>query len=191
VIFVGIDNGMDGAIVAIRPNGDPVLVEPTPTFTPGGTTKKRVDAEGNLKGGNPSTKRVPDIQGQVRFLREIVVAAGGNPADVFAILEKAQAYPKEGAVTSFNYGRGYGAWEAALSALDIPFEIMDPKQWGAVLKGIEGEDTKERARMKAQRALPKVSLILPRCRVPHKGLPDAACMALFGIAYHRARRASG
>lgn len=178
MIFVGIDNGADGGIVAIRGNGDPVVVEPAPMLTPG---------VGKTRGGKVSKKRVPDVTGMIRLLREVVFAAGGA-SQVFAVLEHAQAFPKESPTGAFNYGRGYGAWEAGLVSLGVAYEIVRPQEWGAILKGIQGTDTKVRALLKVQRALPRVPIVLPRCRVAHPGLVDAACMALFGIAYKRALR---
>jgi hypothetical protein len=173
MVFIGIDNGADGAIAALDGNRKVIHQEVAPVIN--------VGAKG-------STKRIPNVQRMAQILRQLVSFVGGDTSQLFAVLEKAQPYPREGAVTSFNYGRGYGAWEAALVALGIPYEIKDPKEWQAVvLKGIEGGDTKAKALLKVQRMVPGLQTVLPRCSVPHLGLPDAACMALYALHVHKAQ----
>jgi crossover junction endodeoxyribonuclease RuvC len=44
-------------------------------------------------------------------------------------LEKAQAMPKQGVVSMFHYGVGYGGYIGALAALEIPFEEITPFKW--------------------------------------------------------------
>ena len=161
MIAIGIDNGADGAIVAINQNRVVVHQEVAPVINVSKTGKKRI----------PNPSRMAEI---VRTLLDT--------DELFAVLERAQPYPKEGAVTSFNYGRGFGAWEGVLAALQVPHAVVDPKVWQkAILTGVEGEDTKARAILKVQRAIPNLQLVLPRCRVPHTGLADAGCMAMFAL----------
>lgn len=165
VIFGGIDNGADGAIVLIDATHRVIFQEIAPTIN--------VGAKG-------SKKRIPNVQRMAMILRTHL------QHEMFVILEKAQPYPKEGAVTSFNYGRGYGAWEMGLAALGIPYEISDPKEWqGVIIKGIEGADTKARALLKVQRMIPTLDTVLSGCRVPHLGLPDAGCMALYALQRYK------
>jgi len=47
----------------------------------------------------------------------------------FCVLEQAQVMPKQGAVSGFNYGVGYGTIKAALRLLLIPFEEVRPAKW--------------------------------------------------------------
>jgi hypothetical protein len=57
----------------------------------------------------------------------------GGTWTTFAVLEHAQAFPKMGVSSAFNYGRGYGAIQMALAAAGIPFDIVVPRKWQAAL----------------------------------------------------------
>lgn len=47
----------------------------------------------------------------------------------FCVIEKAQAMPKQGSVSMFNYGTGYGAYLGILSAYKIPYQKVSPRTW--------------------------------------------------------------
>lgn len=49
--------------------------------------------------------------------------------EVFACIEKAQAMPKQGTVSMFNYGVTYGACLGMLKALCIPYQEIHPMKW--------------------------------------------------------------
>ena len=173
MIFGGIDNGADGALVALDGARKVIHQEVAPTINVAEKGKK---------------KRIPNVQRMAQLLQQLIVYAGSRD-ELFFVLEKAQPYPREGAVVSFNYGRGYGAWEMGLASLGIPYAIIDPKEWqGTVLKGIEGADTKAKALLKVQRMVPSLQTVLPRCSTAHMGLPDAACMALYATHLWKAQQ---
>lgn len=155
MIRIGIDNGLDGAIVALD-SYRPILAEPMPTLK----------GRGNKRSIN------------MHRVHEILRMYAGM-ADVFAVLEQAQAMPKQGGVSMFNYGVGYGAMQMALLALGIPHEIVNPKVWQKDV-GIKKGDTKGQAIAIVQRRIPQLDLTPGAKRVPHNGLADAACMALHG-----------
>lgn len=76
--------------------------------------------------------------------------------------------------SSFHAVRG------CVEAMGIDFDRIKPSEWQRdLLKGIRGKDTKEKALKVANKLFPNESFILPRCRVPHDGIIDAAL-----IAYH-------
>lgn len=47
----------------------------------------------------------------------------------FCILEKAHAMPKQGVVSVFNYGKGYGKIQAVLEMLNISYMEMTSQKW--------------------------------------------------------------
>lgn len=102
---------------------------------------------------------------------------------IFAYVEKAQAMPKNGAVSMFNYGQGFGEILGVLSALAIPFELVPPSAWTkAMLSGVPASATgKQRAALAASRLFPGVDLrASERCKVPHYGLVDSLLIAEYG-----------
>lgn len=72
-----------------------------------------------------------------------------NPADLaeligtfgdieMAFLEKAQAMPKQGVSSMFNYGVGYGTVIGILAARSIPYTLVTPAVWKRAL-GLTGK----------------------------------------------------
>ena len=46
-----------------------------------------------------------------------------------ALIERAQAMPKQGASSGFKYGRAVGAIEAVITLCEIPVTIVEPSVW--------------------------------------------------------------
>ena len=105
-----------------------------------------------------------------------------KPDHVF--LEKAQAMPKNGAVSMFKYGVSYGEIRGLLIAMAIPFTLVPPRTWAKVMhKGADGKDTtaKEKSKEIAHRIFPHLNfLATERSKKPHDGLIDAALIAEYG-----------
>ena len=154
-IYIGIDPGLDGAIVALCPMFTKARVVPT------------------LK-QEKGSKRMYDVPEMVRLLN-------ANAKDiVLAALEKGRAAPGQGVTSMFRFGYGCGLWEGILAALQIPYVIVHPNTWQkAVCVGLSGE-AKSRAMQAAKSRLPKLNLRKSdRATTPHQGIADAACLALY------------
>lgn len=159
MIVIGIDNGLDGGIVAIASDGL-LISSVTPTLGTG--------------------KRSYDVQHMADTLRDVVDANAGG--DCMAFLERAQAMPGQGVSSMFSIGFGFGIWQGLLTALRVPFEIVSPRKWqNEMFVGINRTDTKAASALVAQRLRPDVDWrASPRCRKPHDGLTDAYCIAEYG-----------
>ena len=48
---------------------------------------------------------------------------------VRALIERAQAMPRQGSSSGFKYGRAVGAIEATVALCSIPMEIVEPSAW--------------------------------------------------------------
>ena len=44
-------------------------------------------------------------------------------------IEKVHAMPKQGSVSMFSFGKGYGIWLGVMSALKIPYTEVAPQTW--------------------------------------------------------------
>lgn len=166
-IRIGIDNGANGAIIAIDQSHKVLLALPMPV----------IDV-GVMRKGKRGKKRVLDMVEVVTHLRKLKELDD----NIFAVQEHAQVFPGEGRSTAFTAGRGYGAMEMALVALQIPYEIVRARAWQtAVLKGVEGVDTKARSVLKCRRVFPDIDLTPGRRRKPMDGLADGAMMALHAL----------
>jgi crossover junction endodeoxyribonuclease RuvC len=152
ITHVGVDAGVKGGLAAIETtNGAaPVLVECIDIPVVGTGAKERVD-----------------------------VAAIRNFLDrhkpVCALIERAQAMPRQGASSGFKYGRAVGAIEAAIALCSIPMEIIEPSAWKRFWH-LPGKD-KEAARQKALQLFPDAHAALARKR--DHGRAEAALIALY------------
>ncbi len=98
--WIGIDPGQKGAI-AVLDSEEPASVIDMPLLPDG------------------------DIDPYVLFK----LLASMNPSETYAILEKAQAMPKQGVTGIFTYGQGYGTLLTVLRLASIPFVEVRPLKW--------------------------------------------------------------
>lgn len=163
MLRVGIDNGLDGAIVALDRMERPVVAEIMPVL--------------------PGRKRVLDMPA----LWQIFVGIRRRyRSGIYAVLEQAQVMPRQGAVSGMTTGEGYGAVQMALIASGIPFEVLRPRKWQEYVE-ISGRgktkderraDVKQQVIQLVQRRVPSLDLTPGTKRKPHDGLADACAMAL-------------
>lgn len=161
MIFLGIDNGLKGAIVAIKDNK--IILERT----------------------------MPIIKGDrneydMREIINILLEQKSRGDSLLAILEKAQITPVAGKNSCFSMGFCFGMMQGILTALEIPYKVVHAKTWQKeVLRDINGSDTKQRSILFCKRMFPKEDWReSDRCKKDHDGLCDAACLAYFGIVPH-------
>lgn len=92
-----------------------------------------------------------------------------------AVVEKAQAMPKNGAVSMFNYGRSYGDVRGVIGAMEVPMHFVTPANWKRHF-GLTAD--KEECRLRAIRMFPSVAEQFKLKR--HHGRAEAALIALYG-----------
>ena len=119
MIYLGVDPGASGAIVAI----DGAMIS---------------------HARNDWTER--DISDWLRNLA--VASSDSSTAGVHATLEKVSAMPKQGVTSTFKFGQSYGLLRGLLIAHYIPFDTVSPMKWQAYMQCRTGGDkniTKRRA----------------------------------------------
>ena len=151
--LLGVDPGIRGglAIVSIDDGAAPQLIDAIDIPVTGVGAKERVD---------------------VLAIRTWIIAH----APQHALIERAQAMPKQGASSGFKYGRAVGAIEAAITLCSIPVEIVEPSAWKRFWK-LPGKD-KESGRQKALQLFPAAHAALARKR--DHGRAEASLIALYG-----------
>jgi len=154
VRILGVDPGVHGglAIVAIEDGAAPRLVEAIDVPVIGTGAKERVD---------------------VAAIRNFI----DRHKPIRALIERAQAMPKQGSSSGFKYGRAVGAIEAAIALCSIPVEIIEPSAWKKFWK-LPGKD-KESGRQKALQLFPAAHAALARKK--DHGRAEASLIALFGV----------
>jgi Holliday junction resolvasome RuvABC endonuclease subunit len=150
-ILLGVDPGIHGglAIVAIDNGAAPQLVDAIDIPVAGVGAKERVD---------------------VLALRAWL--ATHQPQH--ALIERAQAMPKQGASSGFKYGRAVGAIEGVIACCEIPLTIVEPSMWKKFHQ-LRGSD-KEAGRQRALQLFPAAHALLARRR--DHGRAEAALIAL-------------
>lgn len=152
---MGIDPGLKGFISLIDENKLPVLSIEMPLT-------KGVKSEIDLK-----------------TLFDILSINSNTIA--LAVLEKVGAMPKQGVVSMFRFGEGYGAIKMALAASKISYQLVTPRQWqGSMLAGENKQDLKSASIKVAKRLFPSVDMKRnDRCKVDDHNKADSLLMALY------------
>lgn len=173
IISVGIDNGLNGAVVAID-EGFKVL----------GWWDCPISESTTKKSGKPRTHREFSPRGMKDILEEIVgVWPRGAKCPVRVWLEVAQAMPKQGLSSTFKTGKGAGLWEGIVVGMGLSYDVVHPRTWTKVaLADVPRGDPKQRSFIKCQRLFPDIPLTKPNGRVlSMDGRSDASLIAYYGM----------
>ena len=148
---LGVDPGIRGGLAIVLMNDDeaPLLVDAIDIPVTGVGAKERVD---------------------VLALRAWIA----NHQPKHALIERAQAMPKQGASSGFKYGRAVGAIEGVIACCEIALTIVEPAQWKR-FHALRGGD-KEVGRQRALQLFPAAHALLARKR--DHGRAEAALIAL-------------
>jgi hypothetical protein len=114
----------------------------------------------------PTVDGAVDVDALVRRVRE--------HAPRLAVIEKAQAMPKQGVVSVFRYGCAYGALCAVTALCEIPTRLVSSRRW----KNHFGLDAdKEKSRALAIQLWPGCGYFALK---KHHGRAEAALIARYG-----------
>lgn len=170
MLTVGIDPGLDGAVVLLV-DGEPVAGFPTPVAkVPSGR----------------SIRTVYDVAGMVALLRDLPQVAwrkgfGEYERPEMVIIEATNARA-QGRQACHSLGRSGGLWEGIVATLGWPYQAARPAEWmGVMLRGVPGKGRdKGRSILAAGRLMPGLDLRRSeRAKKPHDGIADAGLMALY------------
>ena len=151
--ILGVDPGIHGGLAIVIANGDGMaqLVDAIDIPVTGVAAKERVD---------PIAIRV--------------WAETHKPQ--YAIIERAQAMPRQGSSSGFKYGRATGAIEAVIACCRIPTTIIEPSAWKK-FPGLRGGE-KESGRQRALQLFLAAHALLTRKK--DHGRAEATLIALYG-----------
>ena len=158
-LFIGIDNGLNGAIVVINHNLEVMQKFPMP-IVKGDKVNFDITAIINI------LKDIRDIQ----TLGEYLIIG----------LEKSHPRPIQGVRSAFTTGYGIGIFEGVLTSLGYGYEIINPSVW--MKKIFEGSDIKDKKQsiMFCKRKWPNVDWRkTANCKNDFDGYTDACCIAFY------------
>jgi crossover junction endodeoxyribonuclease RuvC len=151
--YLGIDPGLSGALAIVETiNGVPVLIGAIDMPATGTGAKARVDI---IAAAEWIAKHVPSM----------------------AYVERAQAFPGQGASSGFSYGRATGSIEAVVTLCQIPMTLVEASVWKRRLH-LPGKD-KEAARQKALQLWPSQHALLALKR--NHGRAEAALIVVASL----------
>ena len=113
-------------------------------------------------------------------LYEFIFGVVSDPSRAVALVEKAQSMSKQGVVSTFTYGTGYGKLLAVLEVLEIDTELIRPTIWKKHFALIK--KTKKDSVELAEELFPDVVLRTKRGR-----LIDGVAEALMIAEYKRGK----
>jgi crossover junction endodeoxyribonuclease RuvC len=156
VSWIGIDPGLGGAVVALRPEGSMFHVERTPVVP---ATKGRTQH---------------NVAECSRLLRDMMDQAIANDWEPRVAIEDVHSIPGQGVASMFSFGVGFGLWLGITAALKLPTLRIAPKGWQRlVLAGRPRRDIKQTAVLAASELWPSLRL---RTKAD-SGMADAALIA--------------
>ncbi len=98
-----------------------------------------------------------------------------------ACIEQVSSRPKQGVVSVFTFGKGYGKILGLLEAHGIRVVEVNPRKWkNEILPGTDKD--KDAAISYVYKHWPSMTLMASeRSRVPHDGIADSVCIAEYGL----------
>lgn len=160
-VYVGIDPGLSGAVVALSSSKEILHCGKTPVHR------------------KPVRGTRYDLEGMLRTLKNLQ----RSHVKVYCCIEKSQSRPTDSRPAAWTTGCGFGFWQMALTSLAIPYQIIPPKKWQKEFFPNRGDLTpKEASIITAKELLPDLTLLpTPRCRKEDHNISDAGLIALYCI----------
>lgn len=170
MIFIGIDNGLDGGIVVIDQSGEAgQSIKITNKYLMPTISGKKSKMEYN----------VPEMS---RLLKQF------SPENTFVVLEFAQSMPGQGVASSTKIGMGFGIWQGIIVTLGLPYTIVHPRTWQKhMLVDVNKKDTKQASAIISHRFFPNENFKKSeRCKKDHSGWTDACLLSMYGMKMRNA-----
>ena len=159
-LYLGIDPGLQGALAFVSHEGDVISASPLPTRTI--RDKKQID----------SANLYHMIKAYVDNIR-------------FTSVEHVHAMPKQGVVSTFSFGKGFGMILSILEVLNLRYNEPTPQAWK---KDILGQSTPDKAKSLAYAMsvpMKRDFVHIRRGLTPHDGVADAICLARYARKYYK------
>ena len=132
-LFVGIDPGMNGGIVFIKPEMDNDFIKAV---------------------------RCPKTAHEMASILDVGIAET-NGEDVVLFIEHVWSFPGDGRVSAFRFGYNYGLWKGIAAANEVDVYNVAPRRWQGTLEipnGLQGRDRKRWLKEHAESLYPNIKV---------------------------------
>ncbi len=164
---LGIDPGISGAVALLGSDGS-VHFWNTPSIKTGG---KRDYDSANMQ------EILLDAVSVARLQDRLLPKAEPLGLYLHAYIERAQAMPKQGTTSMFNYGKGYGLWLGLLIGIGIPHTLVSPRRWKMAMMADMAKD-KGASLLRAKQLFPQCASQLQLVKDHDKA--EALLIAAYG-----------
>lgn len=131
------------------------------------------------------TYAMPVTGGEIDLvtLKKILSPPKYPPVTGLVVIEKVHSMPKQGVVSTFKFGDGYGQLKGLCVGLNLPFILITPQAWKrVVLAGYNWKGAKGTSIIYVKQKYPYINLKLTeQSRRDSHGLADAVCLAEYGV----------
>ena len=115
-------------------------------------------------------------------MQEILLEAADYAEDplgrhLHVYIERAQAMPKQGVTSMFNYGKGFGLWLGLLIGIGFPYTLVSPRRWKASMLSDMPKD-KGASILRAKQLFPASARELTRVKDHNRA--EALLIAAYG-----------
>ncbi len=155
--YIGVDNGLQGAIAVIRTAPTRIAIFKMPVV---GTKKKRLN------------------ETALSYILRTAVSDGGT----LCTIEAVEPGPKLSRVACMRLGTNQGIVIGILVAFSVPYQIVSARIWQqAMFSGVSRKDTKAASVLVAKRLFPGANLLpTDKCTKEDHNMADALLMAEYG-----------
>jgi len=159
MIYIGIDNGISGGLVALSDHPGPPIAT---LAMPSARWRSRNEV---------------DIRRVHIWLSEV---CNGNLSNAIYAIEEPNNSRNAG--TAYSVASSFHSFRGFFEAKILPFERITPQRWQKTMLGkVPTGETKTAALAKANELWPDETwLATPRSKTPHMGIVDAALIAEYG-----------
>ena len=162
-VFIGIDNGILGAVAILSWNGKTIILHDMPII-------QKV-LKGKTKRGNEKKRNVYDEVALAKIMRDI----NEKYNIVEVLLEEAIAMPGQASTATGSTFGGYGFIKGVCAALKLPYSVIHPRTWSVYyFKGNSGND-KSKSMQYAKQLFLEADFM--KGKNVHDGRTDAALIA--------------
>lgn len=175
MVIIGIDPGVQGAIVMINEDGEIISIQDIPTL--------------KLKKGKKSNT-ILDMAAMANIFRVPISLDNAHNIGVHVFIEKAQPMPArkkgkdgkeksvQGISSTFKYGMAYGILLGQITAFNMALTPVHPRTWKKAMMPDMDKSSKDASRYRAMQLFPSASDKLARKKDEHRA--EALLIAEYG-----------
>ena len=93
-----------------------------------------------INGKKMECMRYPSDVKEIVFLLQKLRYSRG----CIALMERVHSFPNQGVRSTFTFGENFGIWKGILAAIDVEYDLIQPKKW----MSFYGEQPKEKTKRK-------------------------------------------